>query len=54
MVSFQHTKGDCKKGERPNAKDYLVFTTPTIFLLDNKRKILLRSNSVKQTSVNSA
>jgi hypothetical protein len=29
-------------------KDYHVFATPTIYLLDNKREILLRPNSVSQ------
>ena len=29
-------------------KDYYVFGTPTMFLLDRTRKILLRPNSVKQ------
>ena len=29
-------------------KDYYVFGTPTMFLLDEKRKILLRPNSLKQ------
>jgi hypothetical protein len=29
-------------------KDYYVFGTPTLFLLDEQRKILLRPNSVKQ------
>jgi thiol-disulfide isomerase/thioredoxin len=39
---------DYKKWESPIAKDYYVFGTPTMFLLDEKRKILLRPNSVKQ------
>jgi thiol-disulfide isomerase/thioredoxin len=39
---------DFKKWESPIAKDYYVFGTPTMFLLDEKRKILLRPNSVKQ------
>jgi thiol-disulfide isomerase/thioredoxin len=39
---------DFKKWESPIAKDYYVFGTPTMFLLDDKRKILLRPNSVKQ------
>jgi thiol-disulfide isomerase/thioredoxin len=39
---------DNKKWESKIAKDYYVFSTPTIFLLDNKREILLRPNSVKQ------
>jgi thiol-disulfide isomerase/thioredoxin len=39
---------DFKKWESPIAQDYYVFGTPTMFLLDGKRKILLRPNSVKQ------
>lgn len=39
---------DFKKWESPIAKGYYVFGTPTMFLLDDKRKILLRPNSVKQ------
>lgn len=39
---------DYKKWESPIAKDYYVFATPTMFLLNNKREILLRPNSVKQ------
>lgn len=39
---------DYKKWEGENVKNYYVFGTPTIFLLDNKRKILLRPNSVQQ------
>ena len=39
---------DYKKWESPIAKDYYVFGTPTMFLLNNKREILLRPNSVKQ------
>ena len=39
---------DFKKWESPIAKDYYVFGTPTMFLLDDKRKILLRPNSIKQ------
>jgi thiol-disulfide isomerase/thioredoxin len=39
---------DFKKWESPMAKDYYVFSTPTMFLLNNKREILLRPNSVKQ------
>ena len=37
---------DYKKWESKAAKDYLVIGTPTMFLLDNNRKILLRPNSV--------
>ena len=39
---------DLKKWEGQIVKDYYVFGTPTMFLLDQKRKILLRPNSVKQ------
>lgn len=39
---------DYQKWESPVAKDYHIFATPTIYLLDNKREILLRPNSVSQ------
>lgn len=39
---------DYQKWESPVAKDYHVFATPTLYLLNNKRKILLRPNSVSQ------
>ena len=39
---------DYQKWESPVMKDYHVFATPTIYLLNNKREILLRPNSVKQ------
>lgn len=39
---------DYLKWESPIAKDYYVFGTPTMYLLDEKRKIILRPNSVKQ------
>lgn len=39
---------DFQKWDGPIAQDYYVFGTPTMFLLDEKRKILLRPNSVKQ------
>jgi thiol-disulfide isomerase/thioredoxin len=39
---------DFKKWQSPIAEAYYVFGTPTVFLLDNKREILLRPNSVKQ------
>jgi len=39
---------DFKKWESPVAKDYYVFGTPTFYLLDAKREILLRPNSVSQ------
>ncbi len=37
-----------KKWESPAVKNYHVFATPSIYLLDNKREILLRPNSIKQ------
>ena len=39
---------DYKKWDSQVAQDYYAFGTPTIYLLDNKREILLRPNSVKQ------
>ncbi len=39
---------DLKKWDSKIVKDYYVFSTPTMFLLDNKRKIILRPNSVNQ------
>ncbi len=39
---------DYGKWESPVAKSYHVFATPTIYLLDDKREILLRPNSVHQ------
>jgi len=39
---------DYQKWESPIVKDYYVFATPTIYLLNNKREILLRPNSVSQ------
>ena len=39
---------DFKKWDSPIVNDYYVFGTPTMFLLDDKREILLRPNSVKQ------
>ena len=39
---------DLQKWDSPIAKDYYVFGTPTMYLLDNHRKIILRPNSVKQ------
>jgi thiol-disulfide isomerase/thioredoxin len=39
---------DYKKWESPVVKNYHVFATPTIFLLDNTLKILLRPNSAGQ------
>jgi thiol-disulfide isomerase/thioredoxin len=40
---------DFKKWESPLADAFYVFGTPTQYLLDRKREILLRPNSVKQT-----
>jgi thiol-disulfide isomerase/thioredoxin len=40
---------DNKKWESKIVKDYYVFSTPTIFLLDYKREIILRPHSVSQT-----
>ena len=37
---------DYQKWESPVVKDYHVFATPTMYLLDGKREILLRPNSV--------
>jgi thiol-disulfide isomerase/thioredoxin len=39
---------DFKKWESKMAKDYYVFGTPTMFLIDQNRKIILRPTSVKQ------
>jgi thiol-disulfide isomerase/thioredoxin len=39
---------DFQKWESPVVKSYHVFATPTIYLLDNKREILLRPNSITQ------
>lgn len=39
---------DYKKWESPIVKNYHVFATPTIYLLNNKREILLKPNSVSQ------
>lgn len=39
---------DYKKWESPVVKEYDVFASPTIYLLNNKREILLRPNSVSQ------
>jgi peroxiredoxin len=38
---------DFQKWNSPAAKAYHVFATPTMYLLDNNRKIVLRPNSVK-------
>ena len=39
---------DYKKWDSKIVKDYYVFGTPTMYLLDNKREIILRLKSVKQ------
>jgi len=39
---------DYQKWGSPIVKNYHVFATPTIYLLDDKRQILLRPNSVSQ------
>ena len=39
---------DYKKWNSPVAQDYYVFGTPTMYLLNDSRKIILRPNSVKQ------
>lgn len=39
---------DFQKWNSPIAQEYYVFGTPTMFLLDEKRTILLRPNSVEQ------
>jgi thiol-disulfide isomerase/thioredoxin len=39
---------DYKKWDSKIVKDYYVFGTPTMYLLDKKREILLRPNSVHQ------
>jgi thiol-disulfide isomerase/thioredoxin len=39
---------DYQKWESPIVQNYHVFATPTIYLLNSKREILLRPNSVRQ------
>ena len=39
---------DFEKWEGKVVQDYYVFGTPTYFILDKKREIILRPNSVKQ------
>jgi len=39
---------DFQKWKSPIVESYYVFATPSMFLLDNKREILLRPNSVEQ------
>ncbi|MGQ9846734.1 MAG: TlpA family protein disulfide reductase [Bacteroidales bacterium] len=38
---------DYQKWESPIVKNYYIFATPTLYLLSNKREILLRPNSVE-------
>lgn len=40
---------DFQKWDAKAVKDYHVFATPTLYLLDSQRKIILRPNSIKQT-----
>lgn len=42
---------DYKYWDTQAAKDYYVFATPTLFLLDHNQKIVLRPNSVKHADV---
>ena len=42
------TTCDFQKWNSRIVKDYYVFATPTMYLLDSKREIVLRPNSVKQ------
>ena len=44
FISFSNYK----KWKTPAVKDYHVFATPTMFLLNKDREILLRPNSVRQ------
>ncbi|CAM2741762.1 hypothetical protein SAMN05444143_101289 [Flavobacterium succinicans] len=39
---------DYQKWNSTAVKNYYIFGTPTMFLLNEKREILLRPNSVKQ------
>lgn len=39
---------DYKKWEGKAAKDYHIFATPTVYLLDKEHEIILRPNSIKQ------
>ena len=47
-VAARRAVGALVEWNSPIAKDYYVFGTPTMFLLDNNRKIILRPNSVNQ------
>jgi hypothetical protein len=44
FISFS----DYNKWNSKAAKDYYVFGTPTLFLLDSNNQIILRPNSIKQ------
>jgi thiol-disulfide isomerase/thioredoxin len=47
--SFQFPSySDLKKWDSKIVRDYFVFATPTIYLLNNKREILMKPNSVNQ------
>lgn len=39
---------DYRKWDSPTVKDYFVFATPTMYLLDDQRQILLRPISIQQ------
>lgn len=41
---------DYQKWNSPIAQNYHVFGTPTMYLLDNTQKIILRPNSINQTN----
>jgi hypothetical protein len=41
---------DFKKWESQVVQDYYVFGTPTFYLLNNKREIILRPNSIDQVN----
>ena len=41
---------DYQKWNSPIAQNYHVFGTPTMYLLDNTKKIILRPNSINQTN----
>lgn len=43
-----YAASDYQKWNTQAVKDYYVFSTPTMFLLDKNRKIVLRPNSVEQ------
>ena len=43
-----YAASDYKKWDTQAVSDYYVFSTPTLYLIDKNRKILLRPNSVEQ------